>query len=306
MMNIAAIVLTFNEEKHIARCLTNLAKVTDEVFVIDSGSQDNTVQIAKSHGATVLTNPWINHASQLQWAIENITSSAEWFIRLDADEYLNEELINELNGKLKFIDKKIKGIIVSRRIIFMGKEIIFGGIGSVKVLRVFRRGRGYVSDRWMDEHIYVSGSTRKLNGLILDENLQSLTWWISKHNNYASLEAIEVLKLSVIGGSKSSSLNAPFNVVMKNFLKEKVYLLLPSGLRALFYFLYRYIFLFGFLDGYIGFVFHFNQAFWYRSLVDAKVLEVNKYAESTGKSAEDSILDVLGIMVKFGPIDKNS
>jgi glycosyltransferase involved in cell wall biosynthesis len=305
-MNIAAIVLTFNEEKHIARCLTNLAKVTDQIFVIDSGSKDNTVQIAKLLGATVLTNPWINHASQLQWAIKNINTSAEWLIRLDADEYLNEDLINELNKKLKFIDKKITGIIVSRRIIFMGKEIIFGGIGSIKVLRIFRRGKGHVSDRCMDEHIYVSGSTRKLNGLILDDNLQSLTWWINKHNNYASLEAIEVLKLSIMGTRKDSSLNGPLNVVLKSFLKEKIYLLLPNGLRALLYFLYRYLFLFGFLDGYIGFVFHFNQAFWYRNLVDAKVLEINKHAELTGKSIEDSIFDVLGIVVKFGSVDKNA
>jgi glycosyltransferase involved in cell wall biosynthesis len=298
-MNIAAIILSFNEEKHIARCIESLKDVAKDVYVVDCGSSDKTVQIAQSMGAKVLTNKWLNHATQLRWAIKNINSAAEWVIRLDADEYLSDILKHELKSKLAGLNEFIDGVAVKRKIIFQGKQILFGGVGSIYVLRVFRNGHAYITDRWMDEHIYVKGNVTKFRGEIFDDNLNHLTWWINKHNNYANYEAFEILRLKYkLFPKKLLSLRAPLNVIFKKAVKENLYLILPKGYRAFIYFFYRYFFLLGFLDGYIGFIFHFNQAFWYRALVDSKVAEVENYRKKTGKTIEDCIFYILNIKVK--------
>jgi len=298
-MNIAAIILSFNEEKHIARCIQSLKDVANNVYVVDSGSTDNTVQIAQSLGANVLTNKWLNHATQFRWAMKKISNDTEWVVRLDADEYLSDILKYELKTKLGGLNDFIDGIAVKRKIIFQGKQIIFGGVGSIYVLRIFRNGQAYITDRWMDEHISVKGKVTKFKGEIYDNNLNNLTWWINKHNNYANFEAFEILRLKYkLAPKKLVSFRAPLNVALKKIIKENLYLILPKGFRAFIYFFYRYFFLLGFLDGYIGFIFHFNQAFWYRALVDSKVTEVENYHKKTGKTIEDCIFYILNIKVK--------
>ena len=96
MKQISAIVLTYNEEIHIRRCLENAFRIAEEVFVIDSFSTDRTVEIAKEMGAVVLQNKWVNYAVQFNWALDNAPIKTEWVIRFDADEYLEDELIREI------------------------------------------------------------------------------------------------------------------------------------------------------------------------------------------------------------------
>lgn len=298
-MRIAAVVLTYNEELHLARCLQSLEGIVCEVFVVDSFSTDRTVQIAKSYGARVLQHVWINYSIQFNWALAQLELDLDWVLRIDADEVVTPSLASEIRACLPNIDPSVDGIYVGRRMTFQGRMIRHGGVFPTRVLRIFRHGRGHCENRWMDEHIKVFGGTFNLRGEIIDDNRNSLSWWIVKHNSYASREAVDLLNLEY-GFMSYDSVGRLFggeSVEVKRWLKEKVYARLPRGGRAFCYFFYRYVIRFGFLDGQAGTAFHFLQGFWYRYLVDAKVGEVKRYILQNNTSVQIAIYDVLGIKV---------
>jgi hypothetical protein len=154
------------------------------------------------------------------------------------------------------------------------------------VMRLFQYGRGISETRWMDEHIVVSGQFETLPGFLIDENLQSLRSWVAKHNRYADKEAFELLVLKYQEKSELSHLRFQetyrlhWKSNIKRWIKNNLYQKMPIGFRALLYFIYRYLFCFGFLDGSKGFAFHFLQGYWYRYLVDLKLLEAERYMQS--------------------------
>lgn len=273
MLDLTVIILTFNEEKHIRRCIESVKKVSSKIYVVDSGSTDSTVAIARDSGAKVLTNAWSSHAKQFNWALKNIEDS-EWVLRVDADEVLDNLAISSINS---LEDKGINGYELNRSIFFMGQKISWGGVFPISVVRLFRKSKGVAEEKLMDEHIKISGKIAKLNGNIYDISLNSLSWWIEKHNNYASLEAAEVISQELSNSEKFQGLNK--SVLIKRFIKNNVYYQLPLFIRPVFYFLYRYILRLGFLDGILGLKFHFFHAFFYRFLVDAKLYEIKRYAK---------------------------
>lgn len=298
-MKITAIVLVYNEERHLARCLENLSDIVSSVVVVDCHSTDRTVEIARQFGATILTNPWVNYATQFNWALSQLKPDSEWVLRIDADEILTSSLKDEIKARLPSLNDSVAGIYFGRRMTFQGKMIRHGGIFPVKVLRLFRWGTGQCENRWMDEHIKVKGPTQCLRGELIDDNLNSLTWWTEKHNKYASREAIDLLNLEFgfMPHDTVASLRSGKQDGVKRWLKEEVYARLPVGFRAFLYFAYRYFLRLGFLDGKEGTAFHFLQGFWYRYLVDAKVAEVKRHMLDKSTSAEEAISKVLGISV---------
>jgi glycosyltransferase involved in cell wall biosynthesis len=297
-MKLIIIILTFNEERHLKRCIESLQNLKAEIFVVDSFSTDRTLEIARSSGARILQHQFINHAKQFNWALEQLNSNFDWVLRIDADEVMTAELCDEIKNRLSLLSSDVSGVLVRRCIIFQGKLIKYGG-AMTKVLRLFRYGRGKCENRWMDEHIKVVGSIIEFNGELIDNNLNSLTWWINKHNTYASNEAVELLNLEYkfLTSYKGEQLSLGSNTKHKRWLKEWVYFSLPSVLRVFIYFFYRYIIRFGFLDRNPWAGFHFLQGFWYRYLVDLKVAEVKRYKSIKGVDIKTAIYDVLGIEV---------
>ncbi len=298
-MKLVAIVLTWNEAKHLRRCLASLEGVVDAAFVVDSFSDDDTVQIAKSLGAAVVQHPFTTQAAQFNWALTQLDKNPDWVLRIDADEYLTPELVTEINERLPTLGVDVNGVFCGRGMIFQGQRIRFGGVFPVRVLRLFRFGRGRCENRWMDEHIAVAGSTVNFDGELIDDNLNSLTWWTAKHNGYASREAVDLLNLEFdfLPHDAEIALSRDSEAGMKRWLKETVYARLPGGFRALAYFIYRFVFRLGFLDGKTGRAFHILQCFWYRYLVDAKVAEVRCYMQGHGCDATTAIHRVLGVRV---------
>jgi len=295
--SLTAIILTFNEHLHIRRCIENVRRVASHVVVVDSGSTDDTVSIAQSLGATVLSNPWVNHAIQLNWALDHAPIETEWVMRLDADEYLDERLLKALPDALAGSPPEVKGFSVRRPTTFLGKRIAHGGM-SPWLLRFWCRGAARCELRWMDEHMQLveDGDVRRLPGNIVDHNLNNLSWWADKHNRYASREACDLLLLrDRTKGETHKSTNPGGQAGLKRVLKENVYSRLPLGLRAWLYFAYRLILRGGFLDGYRGVMFHTLQSLWYRLLVDAKVMEVEHYMRSQGMTLKDAIRERLEI-----------
>lgn len=298
-MKLAAVILTFNEELHLGRCLDSIENVADEILVADCYSTDGTLEIARERGARVVQNVWVNYATQFNWALAQLDPRTDWVLRIDADEYLTTGLIEEIMEKLPRIDPEIGGVYCGRSMIFQGKKIEHGGIFPVRVLRLFRYGRGQCENRWMDEHIQVSEATVDFKNELIDDNLNSLTWWIDKHNGYASREAVDLLNLeyAFIKPESTAGLDRGKQPARKRMLKEKIYARLPGGFRAFAYFFYRYVIRLGFLDGKEGTAFHFLQGFWYRYLVDVKVAEVKRFMKEKEASVEDAIQTVLGIKV---------
>ncbi|WP_246831796.1 glycosyltransferase family 2 protein [Thioclava sp. F36-6] len=290
--------MTRDEERHVARAIRSLDGIADRIFIVDSGSTDRTVEIAEEMGAEVRFNPWRNHASQYNWALDQLPADTDWVLRLDADEIVTEALRAQIAETLPKVGIEIDGIVVGRRMTFLGRAIRHGGLFPIRIIRIFRHGKGRCEDRWMDEHIKVAGPVVELSGEILDDNQNSLTWWTAKHNAYASREVVDLLNLEYgfmqhetvaeLGGGQAG---------VKRWLKEKIYARLPTGLRSFAYFLYRYLLRFGFLDGREGLAFHVLQGFWYRFLVDAKLDEVRHYMALTGADAPTAIQQVLDIDV---------
>ena len=289
-MKIRVIILTYNEEKHIARCIASVKSIATEIIVVDSYSTDSTVNIALGCSARVIQNKWVNHSAQFNWALTQLNSDTDWVLRIDADEKLSPKLALEIKLRIPLIGGDVYGIFLNRRIVFHGRLLKYGGLFPVKVLRLFRYGQGVCESRLMDEHIIVNGSTLNFTGEIIDDNLKPFSWWIDKHNNYASLEAVEILNLKY-GFLSRNQLNFELisEVGFKRWIKEHIYVYLPKGFRAMIYFLYRYIVRFGFLDGNAGAAFHFFQGFWYRYLVDLKVDEVEMLMSKRGLKVKDAI-----------------
>ena len=295
--SIAVIILTFNEQKHIKRCIDSLIPLTKKIVVVDSFSTDGTASIAHSLGAQVLQHHFINHSKQLNWAIDNANLETEWIMRLDADEYLSRQLINNLQEYLPHAHPKVTGLIVNRKVIFLGKHIHFGGFGSKPILRIWRNGSAICESRWMDEHMVISyGKTKNISGDLIDENLNNISWWTQKHLNYAVKEAIELLNIRYGFIPKTSDKTLPFgSAKVKRIFKENFYSNLPLGLRPILYFAYRMIFLAGVLDGPKGWAFNFFQGLWYRLIVDIKILEVENRMKRDGLSAVEAIIHEFGI-----------
>lgn len=298
-MKLVAVVLTLNEAKHLSRCLVSIAGVADRVLVVDAMSTDDTLKIARQHGAKVIQHPWVNYATQFNWALTQLDEGTEWVLRIDADEYLTPDLISEIQQRLPGVNSEVSGIFCGRRMTFQGRLIRYGGVFPIRVLRIFRYRQGACENRWMDEHIKVDGKTIDFKNELIDDNLGSLTWWTDKHNNYASREAVDLLNLEygfmphdsvarLTGGSEAGT---------KRWLKERVYARLPRGFRSFTYFFYRYVLRLGFLDGRAGTSFHFLQGFWYRYLVDAKVEEVERYMKVHGCDVKKAVQQVLNIEV---------
>lgn len=278
--DITVIILTFNECRHIKRCIDSVKGFCSDIVVVDSFSTDDTQAIAESLGARFYQNVFINHASQFNWALDNININTEWVFRLDADEYIEAGLKKELASILPTAQPDLTGFFVRRKYVFLGQWIRRGAMYPIDVLRVFRRNCGRIEQRWMDEHIVLErGRTAHLQGNIVDDNLNSVSWWVDKHNKYATLEMLELfnLKYGFLNSDSFSVDKIAGQAKLKRWLKNSIYSKLPYFVRPMIYFLYRYVFKLGVLDGVKGFAFHFMQGFWYRCLVDLKLLEAEMW-----------------------------
>jgi glycosyltransferase involved in cell wall biosynthesis len=308
LASLTAIILTFNEHLHIRRCIENVRQVASHVVVVDSGSTDDTVAIAQSLGAIVLTNPFVNHAVQFNWALDHALIETEWVMRLDADEYLDARLLAQLPGTLAGATTEVKAFSVRRPTTFLGRRIAHGGM-SPWLLRFWRRGAARCELRWMDEHMLLvdGGEVRRLPGNIVDHNLNNLSWWADKHNRYASREACDLLMLRDRSRVRTHAATDPGGQAgLKRVMKERVYSRLPLGLRPWLYFAYRLILRGGFLDGYRGMMFHTLQGLWYRLLVDAKVMQVERLIRHEGLSIEQAVREALGIELAAHPVDPSA
>lgn len=269
-MSISVVILTFNEALHIERCIGSVRRVSDKIYVVDSHSTDGTQEIARRLGATVVEHDYVNQAQQMQWAIDNLGLDTEWVMRMDADEYLTDRLVNEIKTVLPELPVDVTGIYLPLDVIFQGKNVKHGRLRAPKIMRIWRRGKAYMEQRWMDERMVLTeGSAITFKGRFVDHNLNSLAWWTQKHNNYSNRElAVEAMRMYGIGRDEEA--------LKGRNQKKGMYYRLPAFFRAGVYFSVRYFMLGGFLDGKAGLIWATLQAYWYRFLIDAKMSEMKR------------------------------
>lgn len=286
-MKITAIILTHNESLHIERAIRSVLPFAEQIIVVDSGSTDGTTDIAQALGAEIHTHPFVNQARQFQWALDTLPIRGEWVLRLDADEIIEADLAQEIAHKLPHLPAEVVGVNFKRKHIFMDRWVRHGGRYPLLMLRLWRHGHGRIEDRWMDEHMVVwGGRTLSFDGGFADHNLKDLSYFVAKHNQYATREAIEVINQRLDLFARDDALDArsaSWQAAAKRRVKEGLYNRLPFTLSAPLYFLWRYVFQLGFLDGRSGLVYHFLQGCWYRFLVGARVMELQRAVAHLGE-----------------------
>ena len=288
-LSITAIVLTFDEEIHIARCIERLRPLVERIVVVDSFSTDRTVEIARQMGVEVLQRSWKNPADQLNWALETIDVATDWILRLDCDEYLEPGLQTALRQRLGGLPNAVTGVEFKLKVIFRGRFIRFGGYYRTWLPRLWRRGAARIEQRWMDERAVLTEgrSIRLLGGDLVDASLKDIDWWTTKHNRYATLHMVDFVsrEFGLAPVDRAIETGAMGQGRLKRFLRNRVYGRAPLYLRAVLYFLQRYFLRLGFLDGRRGFVWHFLQGFWLFVLIDAKIDEARTMIRREGPQA---------------------
>jgi glycosyltransferase involved in cell wall biosynthesis len=270
---VTAIVPARNEAHNLTRCLESLRDV-DEVYVIDSQSTDETSAMAAAHGAKVVQFRYAGGwPKKRQWAMDNLLIANDWILLIDADEALTPELAEEIRVAIQnpetvnpAVDSPgIVGYRIRLEMYFLGKVLRHCDASFWK-LSLFRKGRGRFECRLKDqdasmadmevhEHVVVDGPTAELHHPLIHHNVESLSRYIQKHNEYSNWEA-RVLA----GEQREQEMPAsPFGsqAQRRRWLKRKLYRLPGSPILL---FLYRYLFRLGFLDGTPGLIYCAFQA----------------------------------------------
>jgi glycosyltransferase involved in cell wall biosynthesis len=275
-MQLSVVIITFNEEANIGRTLASVQPLVadgkGETIVVDSGSSDRTVEIAKSYGARVFVQEWTGYATQKNSAIDK--AAGDWILSLDADEEVDSELNEELTGhrgdnlprtpgewcltmrqscNLEYLKGAPIAFLVRRKNYFLGRWIKRGGFWPDSKLRLFRRGTGRFEDRAVHEDVRVEGPSKLIpRGALIHHSYPRLSDYIEHMNRYSSLGA----EMVVAKGKVRFSFT---NIV----------------LRPLFTFIYNYFLRLGFLDGREGLLLHLYHAV-YVSWKYAKAWELTR------------------------------
>lgn len=287
--SITAIVLTYNEELNLSKCLLSLSKINADIVLVDSYSNDSTICIAEEYNARIYKNSWINYSKQFNWALENIEIASDWILRIDADEYLDDELVSDINLRLFNLPPDITSIYLNRAHAFNGKILNYSRFNRKKHLKIWRRGFGYCQDTWMDEHIIVDqGDSILFRGKLIDDNRKNTLDFISKHTNYAVREAIHYFMLRTKSYKHKNFHNtSELDTIVPIFLRKLYYGFIPSYLRPWLLFIYEYFICFGFLDGKSGYYYLIFQVLFYRSLVESIIEDANSYSKGNTKKLEE-------------------
>jgi glycosyltransferase involved in cell wall biosynthesis len=275
---LSVLVTTRDEEANLERCLASVHGFADQIFVLDSESRDRTVEIARRYAevhslaydhARII--PWI-----FQWGLDNLPLRNDWVLILEADQAVTPALREEIGALLTSSEIAENGFYVRRRQIFRGSPLRFGGYGSKLLLKLFRRSRAELDPVEQDTRVYVQGKVGRLHAPLEEWNRKedSILFYLQKHLRYAEAFAQEEFD--------RRRRNLPWKATPRFFgtpderilwLKDRYYRM-PLFVRPALYFLYRYLFLLGVLDGKNGLVFHFLQAFWFRLIVDIRLEEL--------------------------------
>ena len=261
---VTAIIITKNEELHIGRCIDSIKKHVSKIVIVDSGSVDRTKDIALSKGCEFYFNKWVGYSSQVNWAINKVSDSSDWILRIDADEVINDGKIT-VKEFLSQVNSNINGLNIKRDIFFAEEIVRYGGVHNKKILRIIRSGFGRCDNKIMDEHLISSDIIIDSPFIFSDISLIEFKEFVCKHIDYANLEVmrrVENVK------KEPEQFKYAKDTVFRKFLRENIFYKLPSKLRPFLYYLYRLFIRGGIFDTNGGFYYHLFQGLMYRSFVE--------------------------------------
>lgn len=259
LLPVSVIVPVRNEAHNLPRCLESLRQV-GEVYVVDSQSTDDTVEIARSHGANVVQFHYAGGwPKKRQWAMDTLPLAYDWVLLVDADEALTPALGEEIGQAI--LDPSFDGYQICLQSYFLGRVLRHSGASFYK-LSLFRRGKGRfecrlknqdasMADMEVHEHVVVSGQTAKLTHPLIHRNVESLSRYIHKHDEYSNWDA----RVWLQGDEGARELPPALfgnQAQRRRWLRRKLFAI--PGSPVLF-FLYKYIFCLGFLDGVPGLIY---------------------------------------------------
>ena len=284
MKQFSVIILTFNEEENVRRCLDSINDFTEDIIIVDSFSTDATLKICEKYGCRVFQHAFTNQAVQFNWALDNVPWERPWTLRLDADEVLPDKLKQELRELTSTCGPEVTGIYLNRRMYFMNRWLRHGGMYPHYILRAFRKGAGRYEEKTEEHFVLTSGRAIYAKNDFLEDNRQNtLKYWLKKHDDLSDGEIRDTLLASRNPGRDLKEDLFGNKVERTRWLKTRVYAKSPLFLRAFSYFIYRYFLRLGFLDGVPGLIFHVLQAFWYRFYIDARIYETRVNWQSTSR-----------------------
>tara|TARA_Y100001934_G_C12314391_1_gene756642 strand:+ start:155 stop:1027 length:873 start_codon:yes stop_codon:yes gene_type:complete len=270
-VTISVIVLTYNNELMIERCLRSIGDLSDDIIIIDSYSTDKTKQICKKLGARFVQHEFKNQGVSINWALENLHIKNEWVLQLDSDELLPKALKEEIKIKIRTKSKYI-GYYLNRRMYWMNRWLRHGRMYPHYILRLFLKGYA----RWEEceeHHAIPNGKCGYLKNDFLEDNRHNnLEQFMVKHLRTAETEVKEHFQ-GVSGETVLEPKLFGTKAQRTRWVKLNIYSRIPIASRAFFYFIYRYFICLGFLDGREGRIFHILHAFWYRYYIDARIYE---------------------------------
>jgi len=215
-MKISATIITFNEQARIARAIESL-RCTDEVIVVDSGSVDRTVEIARKLGARVIEHPWEGFAKQKNVAAE--AASHDWIFSIDADESLSEALEGEI-WQLKKSGPRYDAYTMPRLARYLGRWIFHSGWYPDRKIRLYNRNKGRWAGDYVHESVQVEGSVGHLEANLLHYTCDSLSEHLETMNRYTTLAAEQLVAGGVQVGWRHLLLDPPWAFVRAYFLKR--------------------------------------------------------------------------------------
>lgn len=286
MQSITAIILTKNEEKNVGQCLKSIQNLVERMVVVDSGSTDATLEIAKSYGADIYHNDFQYYAQQFNWGIDNTDIKTEWILRIDADEVFPEQLCDEIEEIIQKNEKDVNGITIEANLYFLGRHIKHGSPKKRKMM-LFKAGIGRIEDRRRDaQSILEYGKSVSAKNKFDHYDFKSLDQYIKRCNWYATREMQDYIDYK--NGVMRTDINTDADISKQRSKKFGIYYKAPMFFRAHLWFILNYYFKLGFLDGKEGKIFWFLECYWYRFIVDAKIYE---YEHCDGEIEQLKALD---------------
>lgn len=275
---ISVVVLTFNEEANIERCLASVVEAFDEVFVVDSYSRDRTKELAlKFLPANVFfEREFLSYSDQRNWAQTSLPITNKWVLHLDADESVDSKLGAELQRRFAS-EPEVDGFLVPVKVVFMGRFLRHGFLYPVYHNRLYRMGSGECDNRKWDNHFIIRGRTARLQRGLDNVVSPDITTWVMRHIKQASLVAQEIVERRN-GAVATIEVEPKFlgsPIQRRKWLRYRLYNRLPKFVRPVGFFIFRYVFCLGFLDGKEGFIYHAMHA-WVRILIDVRIEEMER------------------------------
>ena len=233
-MNISLVMIVKNEEKNLAKCLNSVENLVDEIVIVDSGSTDKTIEIAKTFGAKIFKREFDSFSNQKNYALSIATN--EWVLHLDADEVLSKELVEEI--KFVIINTKLDGFYLIRTNFFLGKQMKYSGINKEYRLRLAKKSVSKYVGGIIHEELIVNGKVGKLKNIMIHNSYPTISSYFNKLGQYTTLGAKKLLE------------------------KNKKAKVIDIVFKPPFEFIKRYILKCGFLDGIRGFIWAVLYAFY--------------------------------------------